>query len=89
MFASFTCQAASLQSAFLAHRSLGHEVIKYFIDQACLGKIAGYWSNSFFEFLLTLFLMTSALSGSISTQRTTWLISTHPSRLVNNPNILI
>ena len=26
MFASFTCQAVSLQSAFLAHRSLGHEV---------------------------------------------------------------
>ena len=49
---------------------------KFFIDQACSFKMAGYWSHSFF-----VFLWTSTSSWSIKMQKKkkiiTWQISSH------------
>jgi len=56
---------------------------KFFIDQACLVKMAGYWLRSFFASLLT-----STPSRSINTQKMN-LVNIQPSwprsHLVNNP----
>ena len=45
---------------------------KFFIDQVCSVKVAGYWPRSFFASLWT-----STSSRSINTQKRTWPISSY------------